>query len=243
MALLKSAANRDRTVRAATAKVEQLGGSVGRTRSKFLSRHSQGVLGELRSIPVARLSRPPGFDMTYRPSERVFLAPWSQRLPSLVYLVGAVLVLAVVLVAEGSSSNSVLYVRVIEENSRRLMSPRVFALLLFVSALATVVRGGMRGVRIRGDGIEYRDVVSGFWPKLRRMRWPQIDRIVLDVPSEIVVELWDNSRVYLPRVEDREGLMLALENVAAARAIPVQGGLGLDEIPESEDGLEGNPAE
>jgi hypothetical protein len=36
----------------------------------------------------------------------------------------------------------------------------------------------------------------------------------------------------LPAVEDREGLVATLERVAAARDIPVQGGRGLDEIPE-----------
>jgi hypothetical protein len=160
----------------------------------------------------------------------------------MLYLLAAVLMLTVVLAAEASSSNSLLYVRVIEENSRRLMTPRTFAILLVASALAAVVRGSMRGVRIRGDGLEYRDVVSGFWPRLKRLRWPQIDRIVLDVPAEIVVELWDNSRVYLPRVAEHDGLRLALETVAAARAIPVQGGIGVDDIPESDDELEEHPA-
>jgi hypothetical protein len=180
--------------------------------------------------------------MTYRPSERVFLPPWQQRLPALLYFVVSSAILVIVLVAEASSSNSQLYVRIIEENSRRIISPRTFAALLFLSALAAVVRSGMRGVRVRGDGVEYRDVVSAIWPRLRRIRWPQIDGIVLDVPGEVIFELWDNSRVYLPKVVDRDGLVTTLETIAAARAIPVKGGQGLDEIPEAEEELEENPA-
>jgi hypothetical protein len=180
--------------------------------------------------------------MTYRPSERVYLPPWQKRIPSLIYLVAAVSLMVIVLVAESSSSNSELYVRIIEQNSRRIITPRTFAILVLASAVAAGIQSGMRGVRIRGDGIEYRDIVSGFWPKLRRIRWPQIDRVVLDVPAEVVLELWDNSQVYLPQVADRKNLASTLEKVATARAIPVRGGVGLDEIPDPEDELEETPA-
>ncbi|HEY5955234.1 MAG TPA: hypothetical protein VIV60_01725 [Polyangiaceae bacterium] len=179
--------------------------------------------------------------MTYRPTERVFLPPWQSRLPSLIYLVIAVVVLVIVLMAEQSSSNSELYVRVIEHNARRIIAPRTFAILLCVSAFSAVLRTSMRGVRIRGDGIEYRDVVALAWPKLRRFRWPQVDCIIFDIPGEIAIDLWDGSRAFLPRVGDRDGLVATLETVAAARAIPVRGGMGLDEIPEAEE-LEQDPA-
>lgn len=173
--------------------------------------------------------------MTYRPTERVFLPPWHLRLPSLVYLVLSAMVLAVVLIAEQSPSNSEFYVRIIEQNSRRVISPRTFAILLCVSAASAAIRTGMRGVRVRGDGIEYRDVIGFFWPKRKRFRWPQVDLIVLDIPGEIAVDLWDGSRAYLPKVGDRDGLVSTLEVVAAARAIPVKGGVGLDDIPEAEE--------
>jgi hypothetical protein len=160
----------------------------------------------------------------------------------LLYLATTVALLVVVLVAEASSTNSPLFVRLIEHNSRRIITPRTFALLLFASAVAAAVQSGMRGVRLYGDGLEYRDIVSGFWPKLKRVRWPQIDLIVLDVPTEVIFELWDSTRVYLPRVADRDALAITLEKVAAARAIPVKGGIGLDEIPEPEEDLEESPA-
>jgi hypothetical protein len=145
--------------------------------------------------------------------------------------------LIVVLIAESSATNSVLFVHLIEQNSRRIITPRTFAILLVVSSLAMSVQVQMRGVRICSDGIEYRDVISGFWPKLRRVRWPQIDLVVLDVPTEVILELWDSTRVYLPKVADRTGLATTLEKIGAARAIPVRGGVGLDEIPEPEDEL------
>lgn len=139
------------------------------------------------------------------------------------------------MIAEQSPSNSELYVRIIEQNANRVISPRTFAILLCVSAASAAVRSGMRGVRVRGDGIEYRDVVGFVWPKRKRFRWPQIDQIVLDIPGEVAVDLWDSSRAYLPKVGDRDGLVSTLEVVAAARAIPVKGGIGLDDIPEAED--------
>jgi hypothetical protein len=162
-------------------------------------------------------------------------------LPSFLYLIVAATVLVVVMVAEQSSSNSELYVRIIEQNARRVISPRTFAILLCVSAASAVLRSSMRGVRIRGDGIEYRDVVALAWPKRRRFRWPQVDCMIFDIPGEIAFDLWDGSRAFLPKVGDREGLIASLETVAAARAIPVRGGLGLDDIPDADE-LEEDPA-
>ncbi len=181
---------------------------------------------------VARPSRPPGFDMTYRPAEAAFPPPWRARLPSLIYLMVALAIGAVVLAAEMSSSNSKLYVWVIENNSTRIISPSTFSLLLLGSAVAMFLREGMRGVRVLGDGIEYRDVVSLVIPKRRKLRWPQMDRIILDQPSAVAIDLWDGTRAFLPPVNDRGKLSATLERVALARAIPVRGGQGVDELPD-----------
>ncbi|HLV64599.1 MAG TPA: hypothetical protein VKY73_02255, partial [Polyangiaceae bacterium] len=78
--------------------------------------------------------------------------------------------------------------------------------------------------------------------KLKRYRWAQIDRVILDLPHTVALDLWDGTRAFLPRVADRQGLGAALEKVAAARAIPVRGGAGLDEIPESTDYAEESQA-
>jgi hypothetical protein len=173
--------------------------------------------------------------MTYRPTARVFLAPWRYRFPSLLYLALTLIIAGVVFVAEHSPSNSVLYVHLIEHGSRRLISPRMFAILLLISSVSTVLRSNMRGVRVRGDGIEYRDVVSLLIPKLRRFRWAQMDRITLMKTGLVTIDLWDGTRAILPRVQDSDLLARTLEQVAHARAIPLEGGAGLDEIPEQED--------
>jgi hypothetical protein len=173
--------------------------------------------------------------MTYRPTARVFLAPWRYRLPSLLYLALTLVVGAVVLIAENSPSNSVLYVQVVEHGSRRLITPRTFAILLLISSVSTVLRANMRGVRVRGDGIEYRDVISLLIPKLRRFRWAQMDRITLMKTGIVAVDLWDGTRAILPRVQEYDLLARTLEQVAQARAIPLEGGTGLDELPEQED--------
>ena len=180
---------------------------------------------------VSRASRPPGFDMTYRPREAVYGVPWLQRVPSLVYLAAAVVVVAAVLVGENSDPGSWLFKYVVVQDRGRLMGSRAFAVLLSLGAVASVLRGNMRGVRIFGDGVEAREISQLFFPRVRRYRWPQMARIVLD-QQQVAVELWDGQRAVLPTVGDREGLAAELERVAAARDIPVQGGRGLDEIPD-----------
>ena len=111
----------------------------------------------------------------------------------------------------------------------------LIAIVLSVGAIASVVQSSMRGVRIRGDGVEYRDMVTIGIPRVRRVRWAQMDCILLDLPQTIAIDLWDGTRAYLPVVSDRALLSATLEKVAAARAIPVRGGAGLDEIPDEQD--------
>lgn len=171
--------------------------------------------------------------MTYRPNESVFGPPWPVKVPSLLYVVVALAAVAVVVAGEMAPSNSALYVFIVEKDVHRVLGARTLAAALCLSALAVVLRTGMRGVRVRPDGLEYRDVLSFGWPRVRRYRWAQIDCIVLDQKTSIAVDLWDGSRSFLPTVSDREGLARVLEQVAVARAIPVKGGLGVDEIPES----------
>jgi hypothetical protein len=180
---------------------------------------------------VSRASRPPGFDMTYRPREAVYTVPWLERVPSLVYLAAALVVVVLVLVGEHSDPSSWLFNYVVVQDHVRLISSRTFAVVLTLGAIASVLRGNMRGVRIFGDGVEAREITQLFFPRVRRYRWPQMALIVLDQPR-VAVELWDGQRAILPAVGDREGLVAALERVAAARDIPVQGGRGLDEMPE-----------
>lgn len=173
--------------------------------------------------------------MTYRPVETTFGPPLRVKIPSFVYVVIAVFAVMLVIAAERSPHDSWLYVNVVERGVRGLIGARTLAVLLALGALSSVLRASMRGVRIRGDGVEYRDIISLGLPRLRRYRWAQIDRVILDLPQTVALDLWDGSRAFLPLVADRTGLASTLEKVATARAIPVRGGVGLDEIPESAD--------
>jgi hypothetical protein len=176
--------------------------------------------------------------MTYRPAETVFGPPLIVHLPSIVYLLVALAAVIVVLIAEQAAPGTFLYREVILRGAHGFIGARTFAALLVAGAVASLVRTNMRGVRIRGDGVEFRDVIALGVPRLRRYRWAQIDRIVLDGPRTIALELWDGTRADLPEVSDRARLAAALEKVGHARAIPVRGGVGLDELPEDELGEE-----
>lgn len=182
-----------------------------------------------------RPSRPPGFDMTYRPEECVFGPPFSARIPSLLYFALAVTVGALVLIGERSHVDSSLFHFVVQNDPSRVLGIRTLAVVLFVGSIASILRAGMRGVRIFGDGIETRDIEYLIVPRVRRYRWPQIERLLLDLDTTVAVDLWDGSSAYFPPVGDRAKLLATLEHVAAARAIPVRGGSGLDELPDPED--------
>lgn len=171
--------------------------------------------------------------MTYRPTETNFGPPLWIRVPSILYAVLAFGAVVMVLLAEASPSGSWLYLNIVERGVRGIMSARVFAGCLVVGAVASLLRANMRGVRIRGDGVEYRDIVSLVVPRLRRFKWAQIDRVILDSPRSVALDLWDGTRAFLPEVSDRLSLSATLEKVAHARAIPVRGGNGLDELPDS----------
>jgi hypothetical protein len=179
-----------------------------------------------------RPSRPPGFDMTYRPEECVFGPPFTTRIPSLLYFAVALAVGVVVLFGERSGVDSWLFRYVVEDDPTRVMGIRSLVVVLFVGSIASIIRSGMRGVRVFGDGIESRDIDYLVVPRIRRYRWPQIERLLLDLESTVGLELWDGSRAFLPPVGDHTKLLATLEHVAAARAIPVRGGGRLDEIPE-----------
>lgn|SRR5690606_29557577 len=182
-----------------------------------------------------RPSRPPGFDMTYQPEEQSFGPPWLTRLPSLVYLVAALIVGALLVLGENSSSTSPLFEYVVAQDQGRIMSMRTFVVVLMVGSISSVLRAGMRGVRIFPGGVEARDVRGWVIPYVRRYTWPQLEQIVLDAKTSVALDLWDGRREYLPAVNDRPGLEATLERVAAARAIPVQGGAGWEAWDEAEE--------
>lgn len=180
------------------------------------------------STVAERPSRPPGFDMTYQPEEQSFGPPWLSRLPSLIYLGLALLVAGLLVAGENSGSNSVLFDFVVQQDRQRTMGMRTFAIVLMVGSVASVLRSGMRGVRIFPGGVEARDIRNWVIPYVRRYTWPQLEKIVLDAKTSVAVDLWDGRREYLPEVNDRPALEATLERVAAARAIPISGGSHFD---------------
>lgn len=161
----------------------------------------------------------------------MYSVPWLERVPSLIYLAAALVTVVLVVIGENGAPGTWLYEYIVVQDRTRLLGSRAFATLLSIGAVASFLRGSMRGVRIFGDGVEAREITQLFVPRVRRYRWPQMALIVLDQPH-IAVELWDGQRAVLPSVSDRDGLVATLERVAAARDIPVQGGRGLDEMPE-----------
>jgi len=172
--------------------------------------------------------------MSYRPADETFGPPWSVRLPTLLHVLVALVVIGLVVLGERSPSSSWLFVYIVEQDPHRVVGARVLAIALAVSSTASMIRLSMRGVQVRHDGIEYRDVISFAIPRVRRYKWAQIDQVVLDQET-LALDLWDGRRAFLPAVRDRDGLAATLEKVAAARAIPVRGGGRLDEIPDSND--------
>jgi hypothetical protein len=191
---------------------------------------------------MARPSRPPGFDMTYRPAETSFGPPLVAHVPSLVYLAVAITAIVLVFLGERAPAGSFLYNQVVERSLSGFIGARTVAGILFIGACSSLLKTSMRGVRIKGDGLDFRDVVALGLPRLRRYKWAQIDRILLDGPRTIVLELWDGTQAYLPEVNDRDKLASALEMVGHARAIPVRGGTGLDELPDEVDTSADEPA-
>src|ERR1700679_1255444 len=127
---------------------------------------------------MARPSRPPGFDMTYRPERRIsFGPPLRQRLLSFAYLAFALAVCGVIVYGQHAPSGSILFHYVVEGDSGRIIPSSVCAIILICSAFAGVIREQMRGVILHPEGIDVRELLSLGWPRVRRFHWSQIDKI------------------------------------------------------------------
>lgn len=183
---------------------------------------------------MARVSRPPGFDMTYRPEQRIaFGPPLRQRLQSFAYLVFALLVCGVIVYGQHAPSSSAVFHYVVEGDRGRIIPSSVCAIILICSALAGVLREQMRGVILHPEGIDVRELLNLGWPRVRRFHWSQIDKVFVP-PAQgaaqaktIRLDLWDGTRTWLPHVARPSELGVMLERVALARAIPIEGGTGL----------------
>jgi hypothetical protein len=152
------------------------------------------------------------FEMAYNPnpSDRfVFGPPVWQRLPSLLFLGFAAVLGAAALMAHNGSSNTALYRFIVAENRTPLV------LVIVLAAVATFIRSGLRGVIVTREGVETRTLAMGF-PRVKKFRWAQIDRVVLD-KEDVLFELWNGTYERLPRVRDGEKMVDLLERVAIGR--------------------------
>lgn len=170
--------------------------------------------------------------MTYRPAEEFFGPPLKVRLPAFIHAFVAACVVGLVFVVERGPRDSSLYMYMFQQ--KHMVDTHVAAGAFALSAVFSILRDGMRGVKIRANWMEYRELVSAVWPRVRRYRWAQIDRIIFEKSGSISVDLWDGRREILPQVGDPDALRGVLERLAGARAIPVTGGQGLDDLDEAE---------
>jgi hypothetical protein len=164
------------------------------------------------------------FEMAYSPVARraeAFGPPLRQRLPSLLFFTfGAMLVGLVITAYYVASSNSTLYVWIVDGDRARPLPAAVLATMVFLSSLGTVIRARMRGVLVHPDGIEARYLLAMGFPRVKRWGWAQVERVVLD-DDGAMLELWDSTYERLPDVARPKELGALLERIAGERRIVV----------------------
>jgi hypothetical protein len=164
------------------------------------------------------------FEMTYSAptsARTKFGPPLRSRLPSAIYLLGALALGAAVLYAYTvAPSSSRLFVWAVEGDRDRPISAIILAVVIVVSALGTVLRTHMRGVLVSDQWIEARYLLPLGIPKARRWGWPQVLRVVVD-DTLIALELWDGSFEKLPQVASQRELARLVLQQAQRRHIDV----------------------
>jgi hypothetical protein len=164
------------------------------------------------------------FEMSYSPpasGRTKFGPPLRARVPSAIYLLGAVALGGVVLYAyTAAPSGSRLFSWAVEGDRSRPVPASLLAIIVVVSALATVLRTHMRGVLVSEQWIEARYLLPLGIPKARRWAWAQVLRIVVD-DTRIALELWDGSFQRLPDVSRPADLVQLVLQHARSRRIDV----------------------
>ena len=158
------------------------------------------------------------FEMAYNPekSDRfAFGVPTWSRIPGYVFLVFAAVLGLTVLAAYNGSSNSSLYIWVVEGDRHRVFGSGPLAFIIVFAAIGNVIKTALQGVIVTGDAIEIRALYAGF-PKVKRWTWAQIDRLVVD-KDDVMLELWNGSYERLPKVRDGKKLVDLLASIATAR--------------------------
>jgi hypothetical protein len=163
------------------------------------------------------------FEMAYSPpaGERIaFGPPLRQRIASMIFLAFALVLVALVIVAHAGSSNTSLYIWIVEGDRNRPIGSTALSALVTLSALGTLIRARMRGVVVHADGLEARYLLAMGVPRIKRWAWPQVERIVMD-DRQMLLELWDGTYERLPDVADPAKLGQLLTGIAAGRKIRV----------------------
>ncbi len=163
------------------------------------------------------------FEMTYEPpaGARVkFGPPMRARIPSAVYLAAAMVFAGVTWLAYGSPPGSWLFAWAVEGDRIRPLSVSVVAVVVLVSALATVVRTQMRGVIVTDDWIESRSLLPLGIPRARRWGWPQVTRLIVD-GERTGFQLYGGGFERLPEVADGKALAQLMVHQAGRHKIDV----------------------
>jgi hypothetical protein len=158
------------------------------------------------------------FEMAYNPDDSdrfAFGVPLLTRMPGYAFLAFAAVIALTVLAAYHGSSNSSLYIWVVEGDRNRVFGSGPLAFIIAFAALGNVVKTALRGVIVTRDAVEARFLIAGF-PKVKRWTWAQIDRVVVD-DEDVMLELWDGSYERLPKVRDAAKLAELLAGIATAR--------------------------
>ena len=143
------------------------------------------------------------FEMAYNPerSDRfAFGVPTMSRIPGYVFLAFAACIALTVFAAQHGSSNSSLYIWIVEGDRHRVFGSAPLAFIILFAAIGNVIKTALQGVIVTAEAVETRSLVMGM-PKVKRWTWAQIDRLVVDDAS-VMLELWDGSYERLPKVRD-----------------------------------------
>lgn len=170
---------------------------------------------------MARDSRPPGFDMSFRPERpRRFGVPLRELLPSYGYLAITLLFAAFVAYGHVAPDGSFARYHVLAASQGGGPRAATFAFVVLASGLAAVLRVRLRGVKVHAEGIELVDALPMGVPRVRSLAWPMIDRFRFEGGRPVGVDLWNGTREYLPVVDEQQALVDTLVYIAEARAIP-----------------------
>ena len=158
------------------------------------------------------------FEMAYAPetSDRfAFGPPLLSRIPGFAFLAFAVVISLLVFAAYHGSSNSSLYIWVVEGDRNRPFGSGPLAFIILFAAVGNVIKSSLKGVIVTADAVEIRVTYGGF-PKVKRWTWAQIDRLVVD-EEDVLLELWNGSYERLPKVRNGKKLAELLASIATAR--------------------------